>query len=327
MLKYAKHDTTRVNIYIDLSNLYRKSNLDSALYFGNKGMELALKIIWNKGLAQCYNKIGNIYTEQGKYDKALNFYLKSLSIAEKLGDSNRMSACYTNIGIIHSYQGSYDKAIEYYHKSLELDIKLGNKKGIASCYNQIGNVYKNYGSSLNNLKVKSEKIDKAIEYFEKSLKIFEELGDKNGISYCYNNMGGVFFSQGNSTSDTKIRADYYNKTLDCFLKSLKIFNELGDKNKIAAVKSNIAGLYCTIADSTETKSYYNEAIKYGLEAIQIAKEKKALSTENIAARVLQKAYKGIDNTTKALKFAEIVIATKDRRKNESNSRNGNKIPD
>jgi len=49
------------------------------------------------------------------------------------------------------------------------------KKGIAISLNYIGNIYSAQGD-----------IPKAMEYWRKSLKIYEEIGDKKGIVAIYN---------------------------------------------------------------------------------------------------------------------------------------------
>ncbi|MBI4946098.1 MAG: tetratricopeptide repeat protein [Bacteroidetes bacterium] len=282
-----------------------QSNYDKAIEYYLKALKIKEESGDNKGMSDCYTNIGIVHYYQGLYDKAIEYYLKSLKIKEESGDKKGMSACYTNIGLVHHEQGSYDKAIEYYLMSLKIKEELGDKKGMSMCCNNIGLVHKDQGL-----------YDKAIEYYLKALKIYVESGDKKGMSACYNNIGNVHLAQGSSSTNQKVRADKYDKAIEYYLKALKIDEESGDKNGIAIVWGNIASLHITLADSVATTQnekikHYNEAVNYGLKSLNLAREIKAIPMENSAAGFLQKAYKGLGNTIKALEYAEIFIATQD----------------
>ncbi|MBI5219237.1 MAG: tetratricopeptide repeat protein [Bacteroidia bacterium] len=294
VLKTAKADTTRVQAYAGLCRQYYSSNPDTALYFGNLGLNLAIKVNFKKGMATCYSNIGIVHTYQGSYHKATEYYLKSLKITEESGDKKGMSMCYNNIGSVHSDQGSYDKAIEYYLKALKTLEELQDKKGMSMCYNNIGSVH-HY----------QRLYDKAIDYYFKALKIREKLGDKKGMSNCYNNIGLVHSDQGR-----------YDKAIEYYLKSLKIKEELGDKNGLVACYINIGSLNISLADSAalnenQRLNYLNKAIEYGTKAIKLAQEIKAMPREKEAADNLMKAYKKLGNFKKSVEFAEIFIAAKD----------------
>ncbi len=58
----------------------------------------------------------------------------------------------------------------------------------------------------------------ALDYFQKSLKVFEEIGDKKGVAVCLNVFGIVYDLLGN-----------YPKALEYYQKSLKIREKIGDK--------------------------------------------------------------------------------------------------
>ncbi len=56
---------------------------------------------------------------------------------------------------------------------------------MASDYGNLGIVYQTRGD-----------LDKAIEYYEKSLVINQELGRKEGVAIQYNNLGRVYRTRG-----------------------------------------------------------------------------------------------------------------------------------
>ena len=72
----------------------------------------------------------------------------------------------------------------------------------------------------------------ALEYFQKSLAIKEELGDKMGIAKNLNNIGLIYMNQGNTP-----------RALEYLQKSQAIKEELGDKKGIAGGLVNIGIIY------------------------------------------------------------------------------------
>ena len=93
-------------------------------------------------------------------------------------------------------------------------------------------------------------LDKAIEYFTRSLKIEEELGNKKGIAYSLNNIGVIYREQGD-----------YAKAIDYYTRSLKIKEELGDKKGIAATLNNIGNIYQYQGDYVKAIEYHTRSLK------------------------------------------------------------------
>jgi serine phosphatase RsbU (regulator of sigma subunit)/Tfp pilus assembly protein PilF len=92
-------------------------------------------------------------------------------------------------------------------------------------------------------------IPKALEYYHKSLKIQEEIGSKRGIASSLVNIGYVYNHQGEST-----------KAIEYYHKSLKIQEELGDKRGLAYSLNNIGTIYETQNDKPKALEYFNEAL-------------------------------------------------------------------
>jgi tetratricopeptide (TPR) repeat protein len=216
--------------YTNIGNVHFNQD-NTAIEYYIKSLGIKNQLGDKDGIAFCYNNIGAVYTAQGIYDKAIKYYLKSLKIDEELKDTKRMSACYTNIGNIHYSQGSYDKANTYFLSSLKIKIEIGDKKGMYMCYNNIGNVQmkkgnydiasqyyqkslllaeeiedkkgmytcysnlgiiqKELGDTASDFEARCAKYTKAIDYYQKSLAIAEETGDKNGIVTTYINISSL----------------------------------------------------------------------------------------------------------------------------------------
>ncbi|MBI5542076.1 MAG: tetratricopeptide repeat protein [Bacteroidia bacterium] len=91
---------------------------------------------------------------------------------------------------------------------------------------------------------------KALEFYNKSLKISQALQNKSRISTTLYNMGVVYYNQG----DIPKALEFYNK-------SLKIDEELGDKSGISFSLNTIGIIYDRQGDYTKAIEYYNKSLK------------------------------------------------------------------
>jgi tetratricopeptide (TPR) repeat protein len=118
-------------------------------------------------------------------------------------------------------------------------ISKKGKKGLADALNNKGYLSKIKGDIL-----------KASEYYNKSLKIQEEIGDKRGMEASLNNIGSLFENQGDIP-----------KALDYYGRSLKIAEELGDKRAMGYALSNMGGIYNGQGDMPRALDYHIRSLK------------------------------------------------------------------
>ena len=91
---------------------------------------------------------------------------------------------------------------------------------------------------------------KALEYYQRSLKIAEEIGDKTGMASTIGNIGIIFYYQGD-----------YPKALEYYQRSLKITEEIGDKTGMANAILNIGNIYKDQGDYPKALEYYHRSLK------------------------------------------------------------------
>jgi protein O-GlcNAc transferase len=63
-------------------------------------------------------------------------------------------------------------------------------------------------------------LDKAVEYYQKALKLMEDLGSKEGMANAYGNLGNVYQLKGDKTEAKR----YYQM-------SLNLFKQIGSPNE------------------------------------------------------------------------------------------------
>ena len=90
----------------------------------------------------------------------------------------------------------------------------------------------------------------ALDYFQRSLRINEEIGNKEGSSIALENIGNVYNQLGND-----------HRALDFFQRSLKINEAIGDKLRIAAFLHNIGNIYTNQNDYSKALEYHERSLK------------------------------------------------------------------
>jgi len=226
------------------------------------------------GLARSYNNIVNIYVELGDFEAALDYSFKSLEIHEKLNNKVEIAITYNNIGNIYNTQKILDKAIEYFELSLKINEKIDDKKGIADNYNNLAQAYD--GIANNDTTIAQSKrnkyLTKVLDYTNKSLFLYEEIGFKKGVALSYISIGDINLQLGN-----------YNKVLENFNKSLIASEEMGDKNGIIVSLIGKGSYFDSIRN-------YTQAIKHFKEAMGLANEIGSPERKMEAAKGLSYSY-------------------------------------
>lgn len=340
------HDTTRISTLLKISDAYHFVMSDSSLKYSHTAFKLLDKNInkydeedVDKSLVKLKAKAliseGIAYLIQSNHDKGINNHLEAVEILLELNDMERIARCFNNIGLAYHYQGNYELSIEYYLKSLEIREELGHIEGMGATLLNIGNIYyaqqnlekafeyyqqlydigeefgdeKNIATSCVNIGIVHTDLgeyDKAMEYFKRALKIQKELGIDYDLSYTYANIGDLYLNQENY---------YAAKTY--FLKSLKIRLQTKDKKGIIYCYNGLATVHGILADEVRNqdkilwKSHLDSALYFGEEAYQLSLEIGVVKRQNQAAEILKEAYNKLGNYTKALKYAELYILTRD----------------
>jgi len=222
--------------------------------------------------AKVLNNIGYIYMNQGNIPEALRYYNKSIRLLEEIDDKGGLSALLNNVGYIYGNQGNISMALEYLHKSLKIHETLGDKKSSANSMNNIGHIYQQQGDANIKNNERNNLYATALDYFNKCLKIYEEIGDKSGVATVLNNIGVIYRNKGNLSSSPLKKEELFKKVLEYYNKSLNLRKEIGDKKGIAICLNNLGGIYKDYIElqkedfkKEETLNivldYYNEGLK------------------------------------------------------------------
>jgi tetratricopeptide (TPR) repeat protein len=303
----AKHDTSRAQAYVAVSEVLYLSKPDTVIPLCQKAIELCDKNLPTANAtekraflsykASACNNIGYIYQNQGDVKRALEYYHKGLKIQEEISDKKGLAQSLNNIGFIYQNLNDLQKTLDYYNRSLAIREEIGDKRGIGESLNNLGLVYRKYGDPFCKSQIKDacmqSGVQKALEYYLRSLKIKEEIKDQNGIGISYNNLGGVYSFLGD-----------YEKALEYFNKSLDLRKQSNDKQGMSIALNNIGSTYFKKKD-------FIKAEEFCLKSLALAQEIGFPENIRRTAEALKNIYRETRQFEKTLKFYELYISMRD----------------
>jgi tetratricopeptide (TPR) repeat protein len=146
--------------------------------------------------------------------------------------------------LFRSYMNSDPvKAIGYTREALTLATEVNDQKGMAASYNNLGVAYKSQGA-----------LDKSLEYYLISLRIYDKLKNKDGVATTKSNIGTIY----------SMKKDY-GQAMKYFEEANQQFTELGDQPKIIGSMNNLGNLHSDL-------QLYEQALKYFSQASQLSEK-------------------------------------------------------
>ena len=197
----------------------------------------------HQDIPNCYQALGKIYCEQGKYQFAHDNLRKAIEFLQKFEGSNcYLGYIYNNIGEVYQNEGNWPDALKSYGKALNLfrKLRVTNDETIAWCYNNIGIIYQ-----------KQKNYKKAYFHFERALQIKRKVLPRGHpcLGNTYINIGNVCYQ----------REDYIG-ALKNYMSSSYIFEEsLKPRHpSMARVLRNIGLTYEMLNRFDEAKIKYEQ---------------------------------------------------------------------
>ncbi|MCF6279875.1 MAG: histidine kinase [Flavobacteriaceae bacterium] len=214
------------NKLLDSARLYQKTNPDKCINF----VEKALKKLGSRGnkneISQAYTILGDTYFHIKQYDLAVTNYEISLNFKNENFIKFKLAKAYT-------LNNNFTESTEMYNELLKEKIST-NQKIV---------VYEGLGD---NASKKLDKLDKAIEHYNKGLEIAKRNKITPKISELNSKIGETYSQKG----ENQQAEDYFENTLE--------LSEADDVKSRARSKNSIA-------------NYYKEQKKYDKE-IELRKE-------------------------------------------------------
>ncbi len=108
-----------------MGQLYRRlDNLDSATYFLQKSLQVAVRNNFDAERNTILNGLGIVYIHQAKYDLALYYLLQSASFYERSNDKSMVALVQNNLGVVYYKLNDFKMALKHYNESLAIKISI-----------------------------------------------------------------------------------------------------------------------------------------------------------------------------------------------------------
>ena len=264
VVKYSKKDTLLLR--------YFAARADKSKYF--------------VGASYAYNQLGTVYRNLSQYNKAIQLHKLGLE-ASTLADNIEFKVYSLNmLGVDYRRIDAIRTALDYNQQALELaeSVKKPSKdlkRSINVSLNSIGNLY----HSL-------EQYNLAINRYNASLKIEEELGNKLGLAINYQNIGEALEEQGkleealekyrtslayneeidsdkgqvicnNSIAQVYLKQNKTKKAIVLLETALVGAKQIGDKYITAFVEANMGWAYMQLNNIEKAENHIKRSIEIG----------------------------------------------------------------
>jgi tetratricopeptide (TPR) repeat protein len=237
-------------------NYYHSKNKDKALLYLLKAADKAKKDYSNEEAIKFYNfalefedhpekrseifeNLGVICGLKGDYEKSIKYFENALNLIQ---DNSKKIEIEIKIGDAYVKLGKFDDAQKRFIRLMKLGHITGVKEE-ALTLDAAGRMHTDKGE-----------FEKALEYLDKSLKIWETINEPRGYASSLSSIGLVHYLRGE-----------YDKALLHREKSLNLRTEIGDLPGVALTLDYIGVVY-------NWSGYYDRALKYYQKSLAIGEK-------------------------------------------------------
>ncbi len=241
--KMAIHDSVRVEIDITLTNHYRVSNSDSAIFFGERALELSRSESMQaypefESRVLTYLGLAYGYTPDQKR-KGISYLRQSLPYFIDQQNVTQLAYNYFCIGYFYgSHLHEYDSAVFYYNQATVLSDTL-NTSYVSGSYNNAGLALYRKGD-----------YESSMKYYVTALEMRKETGSVYDMACTILNMGMAY----DKLDQPESAKNYYMEALSGFIEAGHIPNQ-------AVSQKNIADVLTSQDSLSKALTYYDEASK------------------------------------------------------------------
>ncbi|MFN3840159.1 MAG: tetratricopeptide repeat protein [Cyclobacteriaceae bacterium] len=181
----ATSDKDKINILIQLAELYYNPDVKKSLQYSEQALELAKQLNDEQGIYRASKVLRRIHRRFGNFAVAAEYTLQSLPLLETKKDTLELLDSYLMLGNIYSSMENYKAAHIYLLRAVTLATKK-NHPDLANAYTFLG---RNYG--------KQNKYDSALYYIKTALAMEGSQPKTDyGLGNAYNYLGEVYTDLG-----------------------------------------------------------------------------------------------------------------------------------
>lgn len=243
-LKLANHDTARMDLHIQLADLYitEESNAEKGINHANIALILAQNYRDQERQFLALDKLIKSYFDiKSDVKTATNFLNTMKSIDTSAISIQNQALIFGHEGKIFSALNDFDKA----ERAFAFQLKIYNRKNYDA-----GKAEANF--NLGALFYHQDNFERALKYYEKALTGYDAVGDARRKLKTLNAIGQTYGKLGDFTKNLAFSSD-----------ALVLAQTIEDKLELAKINLNMGFAYQHLDRSIEAIGYYNEVLEYG----------------------------------------------------------------
>lgn len=175
--------------YAEMGYAMKYRDIQKALYYMQKGKNIAEANNFENELKDIYNNYGILKEIENELDSALFYFNKGLQIKIKLNDTIGIPYSLSNIAGVYGLKQDFVKSREYFNRSLNQRLKWADSLGIAENYTQLGEVF-----------MAEKKWENAVVMMHRSLPISISKQYQNLTQYNYKKLSEIYKKVNNADS-------------------------------------------------------------------------------------------------------------------------------
>jgi nitrogen-specific signal transduction histidine kinase len=227
----------KLNVAIGI-NYYYKGNLDIALKYYVRGIELAEKRVQTDdpnptGLASLYYNVATIFSGNEMYELRKEYLSKALDIAQEHKHTFLEERILNGLAGVLLEEKNFDKALTHLFVALNLAEEVKDTIGYATIINNIGLAF-----------VESGRHNEAIEYLLQGLAIKQQSGNKQAIAQSFTHLGICYNKSG-----------FAAEAIQYFNSAIELLQEIGADKHLSECYTNIAESYASLGEYDKAYSY------------------------------------------------------------------------
>jgi two-component system NarL family sensor kinase len=220
-------DKSKMYAYLAMGQIQSvRGGFDLSTKYYRQALEIAEDLKLDSMKALCLNGLGASLWQLGKHVESLEHHYRALQLREKLQDPVGAAIAKTNIGMVYQSQDKLQLAEYYVRQALDElqdapdpSLRITTMHTLANIYGQSGKIKEAFALDTLGIKIAERTnnelakslfydnmgncylygtppdYDKAIEYFQRTLKIDSAFNNKKQMCDSYGNLGDVFFQQ------------------------------------------------------------------------------------------------------------------------------------
>ena len=234
------------------------------------------------------NTEGRSYRNITEYTKAAEKYKEALKLSKKANSLEAQIVTLNQLGVICRRQDKVRGALNYHQLALDIISNIDNpsnniKRSNSITINSIGNIY-----------LTLKQYEKALEKFNESIVLQQELNDRRGLAINHQNIGFAQMNIGdldvalenyqksleynnlnkdklgkvichNSISDILIKQRKYNEAFRYINEVVKQAEVLGNRYYLSKIYNTLGLVYLKLNKLKESNKYLNKALKIGID--------------------------------------------------------------